>query len=419
MRMSFNGGRLEGTLSPPPSKSHTHRAIFLASMANGHSMISNPLISEDTLATIRASESMGALIHRESDKIVIDGGKLHAPSDAIDVANSGTTMRIFTGLASMFDTPVKITGDSSIKKRPMKPLLDALSQVGVECSSDDGKPPVEIKGSNPGGSVHINGSMSSQFITSLLIVSPMLPNDSNIVISGKTVSEPYLDVTTSMMKKFGASTKKEGQTYTVKGNTGYTPFNYHVPSDFSSAAFPLVAGTMGGSVTALGLDLEDPQGDRRILDILRDAGADILVKEGSITVSKNTLQGMELDIGDIPDLFPILSVLFCTASGTTRLYGAPQLRFKESDRIRTTVTMLKAIGADIEGTDDGCVIHGKKELSGGYIENEGDHRIMMAAAVASLVCKDPVTMENTECCSVSYPSFINDMKSIGMIAEEY
>jgi len=220
-----------------------------------------------------------------------------------------------------------------------------------------------------------------------------------------------------MMERFGASVTKNENTFTIKGNTGYRPHDYTVPADFSSAAFPLVAGALGGSVTAKGLDLNDPQGDRKVLDILKFAGASVNINN-NVTVSKDRLKGMELDIGDIPDLFPILAVLFSTAEGTTRLYGAPQLKFKESDRIKTTVKMLKDIGADADGTDDGCIIHGRKELTGGEIDNEGDHRIMMAAAIASLVCKGPVTMDNAECCSISYPTFMNDMRSVGMKVEE-
>ena len=417
MKMSFTGGTLDGILSPPPSKSHTHRAVFLASMAKGRSTISNPLMSEDILSTIRASESMGSLIRPENGKLIIDGGNLHTPMETIDAGNSGTTLRIFSGLASMFDSPVSITGDSSLQKRPMKPLLNALTQMGVMCSSNDGRAPVEIKGCARGGKVSIGGSMSSQFITSLMMVSPMLENDTEITIDGEVVSRPYLEVTASMMRKFGATVSEEGNILRIKGNTGYQPHDYSVPADFSSAAFPLVAGAIGGSVTVTDLNLDDPQGDRRILDILRSAGVSIHIGH-AITVKKSRLIGLDLSIGDVPDLFPILAVLFSTAEGTTRLHGAPQLRFKESDRIETTVKMLKNIGADIEGTDDGCIIHGKERLTGGKIENEGDHRIMMAAAVASLMCDGPVIMDNAECCSISYPTFIEDLKSIGLTAEE-
>jgi 3-phosphoshikimate 1-carboxyvinyltransferase len=320
-------------------------------------------------------------------------------------------------MASMFNERVTITGDDSLRKRPMGPLLDALTQMGVECRSDNGKPPVEIKGFNKGGKVAINGGVSSQFITSLLITSPMLSDDTEIMIEGKIVSEPYLDVTTHIMRLFGADVKKEKNIFKVKGGTGYRPYDYKVPADFSSAAFPLVAGALGGEVTVKGLQMDDPQGDRVIIDILKEAGASVSIKDDSITVKKKDLRALDLNIGGCPDLFPILSVLLSTADGTSRLYGAPQLKFKESDRIKTTVDMLKAIGADADGTDDGCVIRGKKKLTGGVVVTEGDHRIMMAAAVASLLCENSVTVDNSECCAVSYPEFPEHMRSLGMIVE--
>ena len=416
--MSFGGGSLKGSVSSPPSKSHTHRAIFLASMAKGESRVSNCLISDDTLSTLRAAESMGASAERRGDKIIISGGNLHAPKDTVDAGNSGTTLRIFSGVVSMFDERVTITGDDSLRKRPMGPLLDALNHMGVECRSDNGKPPVEIRGGNKGGKVAINGGVSSQFITSLLITSPMLANDTEIIIEGKTVSEPYLDVTTHIMSLFGANVGKEKNVFKVKGGTGYAPYDYVVPADFSSAAFPLVAAALGGEVTVKGLQMDDPQGDRVIIDILKNVGAHVSVGKDSVTVKKGALKAQEMDIGKCPDLFPILAVLLSTAEGTSRLYGAPQLKFKESDRIKTTVDMLKAIGADAEGTDDGCIIRGKKRLTGGTVDNEGDHRIMMAAAVASLLCERPVIMDNAECCSVSYPEFPEHMRSLGMKVEE-
>ncbi|MDR3282978.1 MAG: 3-phosphoshikimate 1-carboxyvinyltransferase [Candidatus Methanoplasma sp.] len=412
--MSFGGGELCGKAAPPPSKSHTHRAVFLAAMADGRSRLSNVLASEDTKATMRASKAMGAKLEWADGALVVDGGRLHAPVGTVDAANSGTTMRIFSGLASMFDSRVTIDGDASLRKRPMGPLLEALAQTGTECESEDGKPPVTVRGPNLGGAVRIDGGVSSQFVTSLLMASPMLPSDSEITVEGKTVSEPYLDVTTHMMRLFGADVKKDGRTFLVRGGTGYRPCDYRVPADFSSAAFPLVAGALGGAVTVEGLDMSDPQGDKAIIDILRMSGADVAATGGRVAVRKAPLSALEIDISGIPDLFPILAVLLNTAKGTSRLYGAPQLRFKESDRIRTSEAMLRAIGADMTGTDDGCVIRGRPVLKGGHVENEGDHRIMMAAAVASLACESPVTMDGAECCAVSYPSFPEEMKGLGM-----
>ena len=417
MRMAFYGGDLKGSVSSPPSKSHTHRAFFLSAMADGESRVSNCLMSDDTLSTLKATESMGASVKRKGNEVLIAGGKLHAPAGTVDAGNSGTTMRIFSGVASMFDEWVRIDGDSSLRKRPMGPLLDALSQMGVACRSDGGNPPVEIKGSNLGGKVAIDGGVSSQFITSLLITSPMLSRDTEITVTGKAVSEPYIDVTTHIMGLFGADVRRTGNIYRVKGGTGYRPYDYVVPADFSSAAFPLVAGALGGEVTAKGLQMDDPQGDRVIIDILKKVGASVSVGKDLVTVGKDRLRAADIDMGGFPDLFPILAVLLGTAEGTSRLYGAPQLKFKESNRIRTTVDMLTAIGADASATDDGCVIRGKKKLTGGTVENEGDHRIMMAAAVASLLCDNAVVMDNAECCSVSYPEFPEHMRSLGMRIE--
>lgn len=415
--IQFHGGSIAGDISPPPSKSHTHRALFLASMAKGRSVIDNCLLSADTLATIDACRAMGASVSLDGAKATIDGGDLSAPSIAVDAKNSGTTMRLFTGICSMFDRPVTITGDESLKKRPMGPLLDALSSCGVSCSSDNGFPPVTIQGPDAGGPVSIKGNVSSQFITSLMLAAPMLKNDSVITIEGGIVSAPYLDVTTHMMRLFGASPVHNGDVFTIPGGTGYSPCDYSVPADFSSAAFPMVAAALGGRCTVGGMDPADPQGDKAIVDILRTVGAEVSFSGREAVVSRKELKGCGIDMGTVPDLFPITAVLLSTAEGDSRLYGAPQLRFKESDRIETTVRMINALGGDAEGTEDGCVIHGVEKLKGGTVEHHGDHRIMMSAAVASIVCDGPVTMDDPECAAVSYPDFPASMASIGLSSE--
>ena len=414
--MAFKGGRLEGRVSPPPSKSHTHRAFFLASMADGTSRVSNALLSADTKATLAACRAMGAGTSEKDGIWTIEGGDLHTPGH-VDAENSGTTMRIFAGICSMFDGESTITGDESLRKRPMGPLLAALESTGAVCTSDGGLPPVTVRGPNHGGKVSIDGGVSSQFITSLLMVSPMLENDSEVTVEGSMVSAPYLDVTVHMMRLFGASAERDDNVFRIKGGTGYRPHDYMVPADFSSAAFPLVAGALGGKVTVTGMDMDDPQGDKAIVDILRKAGADVSVDGTEITVSKSVIRGCEVDMGNVPDLFPIVAVLLSTAEGDSRLYGAPQLKFKESNRIETVVNMINAIGGDAVATDDGCIIHGRPRLRGGAIVHRGDHRIMMSAAVASIVCDGPVTMDDVECCAVSYPGFPEAMAAIGMAEE--
>ena len=256
--------------------------------------------------------------------------------------------------------------------------------------------------------------MSSQFVSSMLMMSPLVGRPIEIVIEGRSVSKPYIDITLSMMRRFGITVKSTDTGYLVEPQR-YVPCDYAVPSDFSSSAFPLVAGGLSGSVSVSGLDMDDPQGDKKIVDILRDAGCRIDVSGDTVTCSGNGRpKACDIDLSDIPDLFPIVAVLMSTAEGTSRLYGAPQLRFKESDRIESVERMLRALGADITGTDDGCIINGVESLKGGRVEHHGDHRLFMSAAVASLISDGPVTMDDDGCWNVSYPGFVEQMRSIGL-----
>ncbi len=379
-------------------------------------MLTNCLMSADTLATVGACRAMGARVSVDGGTVSVDGGGLSAPGEPVDCLNSGTTMRIMAGLCSMFDEPVTITGDESLRRRPMGPLLEALESCGVECSSENGLPPVTVRGPCRGGRITIRGDVSSQFVTSLLLAAPMMAEKTTVVVEGGMVSAPYLDVTTRMMGLFGARVSRDGGEFAVDP-TGYSPCGYAVPADYSSSAFPLVAGALGGRCTALGLDPGDPQGDKAILDVLARAGATVEENAGGVTVSRGELRGCDVDVGRIPDLFPIVAVLLSTAEGDSRLYGAPHLRFKESDRIETTVRMVNALGGDAEETEDGCVVHGVRRLSGGRVEHRGDHRIMMSAAVASVVCDGPVVMDDPDCASVSYPGFAEEMSKIGLRSE--
>jgi len=414
--IGFSGNEIKGSATPPPSKSHTHRAYFLASLSADGCKIKNALNSYDTAATLRAVKAVGADVRRMCGSIMIRNENIHAPEDIVDAENSGTTMRLFTGIASIFDSPVTITGDASLRSRPMGPLLDALGEMGVRCTSNDGKAPIVVHGPNRGGDVRIRGNVSSQFVSSLMLAAPMLRDGMRIHIEGSLLSKPYVDITANMMGRFGACAEFCGNYITVQG-TGYRGCDITVPSDMSSAAFPLTAGALGGSVTVKKMDLNDPQGDKKIIDILRDAGAGVSVKGDEITSSCGELHGIDVDMGDVPDLFPIVAVLLSTAGGRSRLYGAPQLRFKESDRIESTVNMLRSLGADITGTEDGCVISGVKRLKGGMIEHHEDHRILMAAAVASLVCDNEVKMKKSNCFDVSYPMFLEHMKRLGLQIE--
>lgn len=414
MDITFCGGKAEGSVTPPASKSFTHRAIIMSALSKGNCTVREPLLSFDTRSTMEAVRSMGADVKETENGIEISCTDFHAPSKTIDVGNSGTTLRLMTGISALFDSETTLTGDESIQKRPMGPLLDALSGCKVECKSNSGKPPVAVRGPIQGNEISIDGSSSSQFISSVIMAAPLVGRPMDIVLTKDPVSKPYIRITTLMMEKFGVKVEETKNGYHIEPQD-YKSTDYTVPADFSSAAFPLVAGALGGKVTVNNMDPECGQGDSKIIDILRDAGCKIEQEGNSITCYRNTeLKALEIDMSDIPDLFPIVSVLMSTAKGTSRLYGAPHLRFKESDRIQLTENMLRTLGADITGTDDGCIINGVEKLRGGRIEHAGDHRMMMSAAIASLISDGPVTMENDECWNVSYPGFPEQMRSLGM-----
>ena len=414
MDMTFHGGDIRGKASVPPSKSYTHRAVIAAALSGGRCEIANPLCSLDIKATVEAVRSMGAVVERRDGSLTVESRGLHAPDRTIDVLNSGTTMRLMSGIAALFDSETVITGDESIRRRPMGPLLDALRGCGVECRSNDGKAPISIKGPVKGDSVEIDGSMSSQFVSSMLMMAPLVGRPMDVRVTGRRASRPYLDVTLAVMRSFGVLVQEIPSGYHVEPQR-YVPCDYRVPSDFSSAAFPLVAGALGGEARVEGLDMGDPQGDRRIVDILRGCGCEVREEGGCLVCRRiGRPKATDVDMSDIPDLFPIVAVLLSTADGVSRLYGAPQLRFKESDRIDSVERMLKALGADVSGTDDGCVIRGVDRLRGGRMEHGGDHRLMMSAAVASIVSDGPVSMEDDGCWNVSYPGFVEQMRSLGM-----
>ena len=381
--ISFNGGRAEGRVSPPPSKSHTHRAIIMSALSGGGCRIGNPLLSFDTRSTMEAVRSLGAEVTEGDGYVDVCCPSLHAPDRPIDVGNSGTTLRLMTGIASLFGSETVLDGDESIRKRPMGPLLEALSACGASCSS-------------------------------AIMAAPLTERGMEVRIKGDLVSRPYVDITIRMMGRFGVSVEETEHGFRIPRQR-YSPTDYRVPADFSSAAFPLVAGALGGCVTVDGMDLADPQGDKRIIDVLRATGAEVSVSGEEVTCRRTGRPvAVDVDMSDIPDLFPVVAVLLSTADGTSRLYGAPHLRFKESDRIALTERMLTALGADIRGTEDGCVISGVERLRGGRVEHNGDHRMLMAAAVASLVADGPVEMEDDGCWNVSYPGFPEQMRSLGV-----
>lgn len=415
MKLRVRPSAVSGNLPASPSKSYTHRAMILGLLASGTTVLEKVLLSEDTLSTLNGIRMFGADVSVNGDTCVIEGGDLSCPEEAIDVGNSGTTLRLLTGVASLLPCTTLLTGDESIQRRPMGPLISALEELGAKCVSarGEGRPPILIRGPSQGGKTHIRGDVSSQFISSLLISSPVKNQDTEIILITPLKSRPYVDITVELMERFDVTCRETPTGFFVPGRQRYRPIKMTIPGDYSSAAFPLVAGALTGKVFVNGLEPQSKQGDRAILDILATFGARVEQKEGGVGTCMSGLKAADIDMGDTPDLFPIVAVLATQADGESRLYNAQHLRHKESDRIRTTVSFLRKMGADVEECDDGCVIRGPARLKGADIVSHGDHRILMAAAVAGLIAEGETLISDARCYAVSYPSFLQDMRALG------
>lgn len=376
----------------------------------------SPLMSEDTGATLEALRAMGASVTVSPASVGIHCDELGPAGSVIDSKNSGTTIRLMTGVASLLPSATTLTGDESLVKRPMGPLVDALAQLGARVSylGQDGRPPLKVSGPIKGPRAEIQGGVSSQFVSSLLIACTQKQDDTRVLVAGDVISRPYIDITLEMLRDFGGDVRESAHEFAVKGSQELEKAEYTVPGDYSSAAFVLAAAAVtGGDVTVKNLDSDSPQGDRVIVRHLKDFGADVKVSPGCVRAAGGRLEGLEIDVKDSPDLFPVLAVLGTVAEGRTVLKGGANLRHKESDRIATTTAFLRSMGARVRPTEDGCEIEGGAKLHGAEIDTQGDHRILMAAALAGLVSTSGTRIEDDSSYKVSYPGFVRDMHQLG------
>ena len=416
MKLTIQKSDIKGTVNAPPSKSYTHRGITIAALSKKATVYS-PLISEDTKATIRACEAFGATVELRKDSLIIDGfdGKLKVPDNVIDVANSGTTLRIMTAAASLVDGATVLTGDASIRTRPNTPLLDALNDLGAEAFStrSNGMAPIVVKGKMRGGRVHIDGSISSQFISALLIACPFAQNETIVMIKGELKSRPYVNITIDMLRDAGAEIIAEGtNSFIIPPEQEYNMKSYNVPGDFSSASYMMAAGALCGEVTIRNLFLSE-QGDSALIEILMEMGAKIRwdEKKGEVKVSRSELHGIVIDVGKTPDLVPTLAVLGAVSKGTMVIENAEHVRYKETDRLHAMTVELKKMGVNITEEKDRLIIKGG-DLKGAEVHGWDDHRIVMALAVAGMVAGDTI-IDTVESVSISYPGFFEDLKRIG------
>ena len=408
---------LKGETAAPPSKSYTIRAVLSGLLADKVSTIRTPLRSRDTQAAFDACRMFGGVIEEAGDAVRIagTGGKIKAPQDTVDTLNSGTTIRICTAIASLTGEEVTLTGDESIRRRPIKPLLDCLTQLGVKSSSEGGNPPVKVKGPLLGGACAMRGDVSSQFITAVLMAAPYAKEDVVLKLSTQLKSRPYVDLTLRMLKLFKVGAINDGyERFTVPSNQVYSAADYTVEGDYSSAAFILAAAALTDSkVTVRNLFRESLQADKRIVGILEEMGAKVRVDDDSVTVeSAGRLRGVTVDLSDSPDLVPIVSCLGALAEGKTQIVNAAHARLKECDRIAAMAAELSRMGAKVAEREDGLTITGGR-LKGAKVDGWLDHRIIMALAVAALKADGETVISGAEHVDVTFPDFQEVMNGLG------
>lgn len=407
---------LKGTIPAITSKSAAHRILICAAIADKPTKVRINNTSADIETTISCLIEMGANIKKEEDCYLVE--PVSGCKDAsINVRASGSTLRFLLPLASIINNSVYITGEDRLPERPMHELINALSENGVEFSSKI--IPYTVSGSLRSGRFTLPGNVSSGYISGLLFALPLLSGDSEIILTSPVQSKGYIEMTINALEKFGVSVKTTENGYFVKGSQTYKSPSTditEVENDWSNAAFFLAAGAIGESVTVEGLDVNSAQGDKKIIELLKDFGADVYIEKNKITVEKNNLNGLEIDVSDIPDLLPILAVIGACSKGCTVLYNAARLRLKECDRLKAVYDMLSAFGADITEESDHLIINGQNgfnSVSDITVDSVNDHRIAMSAAIAAVYADKEVRIKNKSAVNKSYPMFYNDYIKLG------
>jgi len=407
---------LRGTVTAPPSKSMTQRAIAAAILAAGESTIINPSGCDDSLAAINIASALGANVTNESGRLRISGsGELRERQ--LNCGESGLAIRMFSPIAALYNKEITMTGTGSLTRRPMSMIEEALRQLGVKCKSHGGFLPLIIKGPLKGGTCEIDGSLSSQLLTGLLMALPVAENDS-VVIVKDLKSKPYIDMTLQVLESFDIRVERSDYSrFTIPGNQIYRPQNFVVEGDWSGGAFLLVAGAINGDINVQGLRPDSRQSDKAILSVLDSAGARTTIMDNSTGVKKSSLRPFFFDATESPDLFPPLAALAAYCNGISTIKGVSRLLHKESNRALALVNEFSRINIRIETDDDNMTITGGK-VSGGEIDPHGDHRIAMAAAVMALGASGKILIRDSECVAKSYPSFYEDLRHLGTMIYE-
>lgn len=412
-------GVISGEVTAPPSKAHTHRALFAGLLSNGITEIKNPLSCDDTERSAAAVLALGASLKRDPNAwVVISNGHPNSVTREIHCGESGVTLRFTIPIASLTGEEIIFKARKGLIRRPIEPLAQAMHQLGVRVAVL--KEGIRIAHGPPlGGRVQIRGNVSSQFVSGLLLAAPMMREGLRLEMTSPLESRGYVQLTMEIMKHHGieVTSNNELSLFEIRPRQEYCPAAESVPGDFSSASFMISAAAITNSKLLIrGLLPEESEPDSVVVSILSKMGIALRFVQEGLIVDGGHLNGAIINISDCPDLGPVLAVLGCYADGGTRITGANRLRYKESDRLNAIASELRILGARIDETKDGLVVHGPRSLQGGKVNSHGDHRIAMALSVAALGAKGEVVIEDAECVSKSYPAFFYDLRLIGVDA---
>ena len=419
MKIKIYPSKCSGEIKIPSSKSMGHRAIICASLANGKSIISNLDYSDDILATIDGMRKLGANIQCEKDRLIIEGIEnfYSLKDNIIDCNESGSTLRFFIPIFSLTGEKISFTGKNRLLKRPQKIYEEIFKEQNLYYFQDEDK--IEIEGKIKAKEYFIDGNISSQFISGLLFTLPLLEESSIININPPFESASYIDLTMEVLKEFGITINKVTPLrLEIQGGQKYRAKDYKVEGDFSQLAFFAVLGALNNDLKCTGVKHNSKQGDKAIIDILKKSGVKIEEIEEGYLIHKGKVKGCEIDLGDCPDLGPILNVLAMYGKGEFKTFNAGRLRLKESDRISAMEEELKKLGVEIETTEDEIKILGKKNYLGNIeVFGHKDHRIVMSLAIAGTVLEKPIIIDGAEAVEKSYPKFFQDLESLNIKIE--
>lgn len=413
MNKTILPGARTGEVHIPASKSQAHRMLLCAAMGENEVTLRCRGLSKDILATVACLKALGASVDAEGE--VLHLRPVSAPPPGLCLlpcGESGSTLRFLLPLVGALGASAVFEREGRLPERPIEPLGRELCRNGMDIRSDGAR--LYCSGQLRPGAFSLPGNISSQYISALLMTLPLLEGESTLHMEGALESAAYVAMTEEVLRLGGVRTEKTGAGYRIPGGQRcrFAP-ELSVEGDYSNAAFFLCAGALSErGIRVTGLDPRSRQGDRAIVPLLEEMGAQVASDGSSVTVKRAALHGITIDASPIPDLIPVLSVVAAAASGETRVIHAQRLRLKESDRLHSTTQMLRALGAEAEELPDGLVIRGGRTLAGGTVDACGDHRIAMSAAVAGGICRGAVTICGSECVQKSYPDFWTDFQQL-------